>query len=57
MNQHLLQLALDADFTSRETTAGLIPSRTLFTDVKELAYICEVDNVIRNAISGNRAAS
>jgi len=46
----LLQLACDADFYSTEVKAGLIPSRALFKDVKELAYLCEVDTVLRNAI-------
>lgn len=50
MNEHLLQLALDADFPSRETKAGLISTRALFTNVKELAYVCEVDEVLKKAI-------
>lgn len=50
MNKHLLQLAVDADFTNQEIKAGLIPTRSLFSNVKELAYLCEVDEVIENAI-------
>jgi len=47
---YLLELAIDADFTSRQIKAGLIPTRSLFSNVKELAYLCEVDEVIKNAI-------
>ena len=46
----LLQLALDADFTSSEDRVGLIPTRSLFKDVKELTYISEVDRVLIEAI-------
>jgi hypothetical protein len=51
MQNHILQLALDADFTNSEIKAGLVPSRALFTDVKELAYLSEVDGIISDAIA------
>ena len=51
MKYHLLDLALDADFTNKEIKAGLIPTRELFTNVKELAYLSEVDSVIEKAIA------
>jgi hypothetical protein len=42
MQYHLLELALDADLTNKEIKAGLIPTRALFTDVKELTYPSEL---------------
>ena len=50
MQYHLLELALDADFTNKEIKAGLIPTRSLFTNVKELAYLSEVDEIITKSI-------
>ena len=50
MNEELLQLALDADFMNYEIKAGCTPTRSLFTNVKELAYVCEVGEVIRKAV-------
>jgi hypothetical protein len=50
MDQHLLQLAVDCDFMNYEIKAGCIPTRSLFTDVNELAYISEVDSVIEAAL-------
>jgi hypothetical protein len=48
---NLLQLALDADFTNYEIKTGCTPTRALFTNVKELAYIYEVGEIIRNAVN------
>ena len=50
MKYHLLELALDADYTNSEIKAGLTPTRALFKDVKELAYISEVDGIIEAAL-------
>jgi hypothetical protein len=44
----LLQLALDCDFYNNEIKAGLIPSRALFPDVRELAYLSEINQIIDN---------
>jgi hypothetical protein len=57
MNEHLLNLALDADFTAREIKAGQIPTRALFTNVKELAYLSEIDNLIEDAIEAAASGS
>ena len=48
---NLLQWALDADIYNKELKAGLIPTRSLFNNVKELAYVCEVGEIIRKAVS------
>lgn len=48
---NLLQQALDADLYTRESNmASVIPTRTIFDDVKELAYLGEVDEVLRKGI-------
>lgn len=52
---NIIEKACDADFTNSELKAGLIPTRALITDVKELAYLSEVDDVLIRAIE--KAAS
>jgi len=48
--EDLINLAVDADFTNREKSAGLTPTRALFSNVKELAYLCEVDGALSKGI-------
>ena len=56
MDQHLLQLALDADFTNYEIKAGCVPTRALF-NVKELAYLSEVDGILMKAVEAAASGS